>query len=67
MKTRIFVLSAALSLTAACSNGNDSDNKKDTANTLNDTFPSRGAADTIGLDSNPPDATKIDSGNRTTN
>jgi hypothetical protein len=67
MKTRIFVLSAALAFAVACSNGNDPDKTKDSANTLNDTFPSRGAADTIGLDSNPPDATKIDSGNRTTN
>jgi hypothetical protein len=64
MKTRIMILLAAFVIAAACNNGTDRDAVKDSANTLNDTFPAKGTGDTIGLDSNPADQTKTDSGNR---
>jgi hypothetical protein len=51
---------------AACNNGDDANHKSDSANVLNDTFPANRAGDTTGLDSNPADNTKIDSGNRAT-
>jgi hypothetical protein len=66
MKAKIFILSAVIAMAVACSNGNENNNENDSANRLNDTLPANGPGDTIGLDSNPPDATKIDSGNRDT-
>jgi hypothetical protein len=51
---------------AACNNGDDEKRKSDSANVLNDTFPANRVGDTTGLDSNPADKTKIDSGNRST-
>jgi hypothetical protein len=68
MKRKIFVLASAFVITAsACNSGNDSSSQKDSANTLHDTLPANGPGDSLPVDSNPPDATKIDSGNRQPN
>jgi hypothetical protein len=66
MNRKIVILSAALALCAACSSGDDKNNSADSANTLNDTFPAKAVGDTVGLDSNAADETKVDSGNRST-
>lgn len=66
MKTKLIILSSMIAFTIACNNGKNDGNKQDSQNTLNDTFPSGRQADSLPVDSNPPDATKIDSGNRST-
>lgn len=47
----------------SCSNGSTNDENMDTANALNDTMPAQNPPVAIPLDSNPPDATYVDSMN----
>ena len=56
-----FIICATLTLgLAACSNGDSTEQEHDSANTLQDTFPA-GRIDSIAIDSNPADATYVDS------
>lgn len=59
-------LLAALLITSllSCSNGDGSGENKDSANTLQDTLPANGLHDSMQHDSNPPDATYVDSLNK---
>jgi hypothetical protein len=66
MKLKCAFAVLLLMTAAACNNGDDEKRKSDSANVLNDTFPANRVGDTTGLDSNPADKTKIDSGNRST-
>jgi uncharacterized protein YcfL len=50
------VLAAALFM--SCSSNSETENKTDSANILHDTMP---AIDSIAIDSNPADHTRIDS------
>lgn len=66
MKLKYPLFGLMLMTAAACNNDHAGDTNKDSANTLHDTFPASHPADTTRLDSNSPDATKVDSGNRST-
>jgi hypothetical protein len=60
MKPKLF--SAAIAaLLISCSNSEDAGQNKDSANTLQDTFPANGLKDSMSPDSNPADATHVDS------
>lgn len=61
MKLRFIGILAFAALLGSCGNGDTAEETSDTANTLNDTFPSGGRVDSVALDSNPPDNTKVDS------
>jgi hypothetical protein len=67
MKRKLFFLAATFVFALACNSGNDSSSKKDSANALHDTLPANRPGDSLPIDSNPPDATKIGTGNRTPN
>jgi len=67
MKARLILSFIVVAFAIACHNGNDSTAKQDSGNKLTDTLPANGPGDRMPADSNPPDATKIDSGNRSPN
>lgn len=60
MKAKILFAIISSVMIISCSNGDASDENNDSANALTDTLP---AGNTITVDSNPPDATHVDSMN----
>jgi hypothetical protein len=64
MKLKIFSAALMTGLLFSCSNSDSSDEHKDSANTLQDTFPANGLKDSVGLDSDAADATHVDSLNK---
>lgn len=61
MKFRFLGMLAFAGLLWSCGSGDTAEESTDTANTLNDTFPASTMPRKIGLDSNPPDNTYVDS------
>jgi hypothetical protein len=61
MKQKMFYAALITGLLFSCSNGDTSEENKDSANTLQDTFPANGLNDSMPADSNPPDKTYVDS------
>jgi hypothetical protein len=63
MKVKILFAMIASVMIISCSNGDTSEENGDSANALTDTLPASSVGDTNALDSNPPDATHVDSMN----
>lgn len=61
MKLRTLAAAAITVFFIGCSNAETTEEIKDSANMLHDTLPANSLADSIGLDSNPADATHVDS------
>lgn len=60
MKWKLFSIAACTTLILSCSNGGNEENIQDSGNQLNDTFPAGHPIDSIALDSQPQDATHVD-------
>lgn len=67
MKRKLFFAVLVTGLSFSCSNDKTSEESTDSANILQDTFPANGLIDSMPADSNPPDATHVDSLHKVTN
>ncbi len=57
-----FLFLAMVMIISSCGSGEEKTNTSDSANMLNDTLPAVRPADSLLLDSNPSNQTKLDTG-----
>jgi len=62
MKWLLLLTISMITVVSSCGNKEEKTNNADSSNVLNDTLPAARPPDSLPLDSNPADGTKIDTG-----